>query len=518
MTWRSRNPQAGASWPRAALLLCGRRGVDASRVRVCVLSELQTHVMTPAAVYLGFQTHMQMMLICGKASVDNAVPMPTVMDAKAVKEIFCLTGTGGFLCCGSCQNVSSASDIPRLVHYTCDDPSKFVKHTHTSFIRLCDVVERGAAEMGRKIDVTNLQKFCGISYHKGAFPFDRYTRELSDITKLMYWDHMHTLSASGGIGQFTLNAAAVKLARSGFNMQKLDELIQMVKLPKCWGTIHPRFFRDRTDIPKIGHDSEGHVKAFSGEVLAATRLLSLTYRILLNAKVFPLVTDAMEYYTLLDTMRQVYDLFLIGDRLVQHTDLLQALLLKHHKLYCKLIPQCQKPKLHLALHLAECVKEHGYNVSAAAGERSIAQPKQAGSRAFRGFHKTLTGEAWHKTLKKLLIPAFGQPQYLPQKRRSTTIANAHESTSAVSMQGLLSVGDLVFWNVVGFHVGFIISIVQLDKCGTIIANVHPLVKEAEAVWRRIPTSVTLSVEISCLRALTYSVDAHGLCSILFPPV
>ena len=88
----------------------------------------------------------------------------------------------------------------------------------------------------------------------------------------------------------------------------------------------------------------------------------------------------------------------------------------------------------------------------------------------------------------------------------------------MSMQGLLSVGDLVFWNVVGFHVGFIISIVQLDKCGTISADVRPLVREAEAVWRRIPTSVTLSVEISCLRALTYSVDAHGLCSILFPPV
>ena len=54
MTWRSRNPQAGASWPRAARLLCGRHGVDASRVRVCVWSELQTHVMTPAAVSTSF--------------------------------------------------------------------------------------------------------------------------------------------------------------------------------------------------------------------------------------------------------------------------------------------------------------------------------------------------------------------------------------------------------------------------------------------------------------------------------
>ena len=141
-------------------------------------------------------------------------------------------------------------------------------------------------------------------------------------------------------------------------MKQLDALTQMVKLPKCWGTLHPRFLQDRTDIPIRGHDSEGHVKAFSGEVLSATRLLSLAFRDLLNSGVFPLVDDAREYYTMLDTLRQVYDLFLIGDRLVQHTDLLHGLLLKHHKLYCKLIPQRKKPKLHLALHLAECVKAH----------------------------------------------------------------------------------------------------------------------------------------------------------------
>ena len=95
--------------------------------------------------------------------------------------------------------------------------------------------------MARRIDMTHLQKFCGISYRQGGFAFDRYARQLSDITKLMYWDHMHTLSASGGIGQFTLNAAAVKLARCGFSMKQLGALTQMVKLPKCWGTLHPRF-------------------------------------------------------------------------------------------------------------------------------------------------------------------------------------------------------------------------------------------------------------------------------------
>ena len=72
-----------------------------------------------------------MILICCKASVDNAVPMQTVIDANAVKEIFCLTGTAGFLCCISCQSVTStARHNPRCVHYACDDPSKFGKHTH----------------------------------------------------------------------------------------------------------------------------------------------------------------------------------------------------------------------------------------------------------------------------------------------------------------------------------------------------------------------------------------------------
>ena len=153
-----------------------------------------------------------MTIICGKALVDNAVPMQTVMDAKAVKEIFCLTGTAGFLCCGSCQNVSTASDNPRCVHYACDDTSKFVKQTHASFIELCDVMERGAAEM-HKTELRLLQKYCGISWRPGGFAFDHYARQLSDIQSLMYWGHMHILSASGGIGHFTLNACAVKLAQ-----------------------------------------------------------------------------------------------------------------------------------------------------------------------------------------------------------------------------------------------------------------------------------------------------------------
>ena len=54
---------------------------------------------------------------------------------------------------------------------------------------------------------------------------------------------------------------------------------------------------------------------------------------------------------------------LIGDRLVDHADMLHKLLQHHQRLYVNIIPLCKKPKLHFALHLAECVKEHVYNVS-----------------------------------------------------------------------------------------------------------------------------------------------------------
>ena len=57
-------------------------------------------------------------------------------------------------------------------------------------------MENGAAEMW-KSDLAKLQKFAGVSWRPGGFAFDRYARQLSDIPKLMYWDHMHTLSASG---------------------------------------------------------------------------------------------------------------------------------------------------------------------------------------------------------------------------------------------------------------------------------------------------------------------------------
>ena len=103
-------------------------------------------------------------------------------------------------------------------------------------------------------------------------------------------------------------------------------------------------------MPSRGHECEGHVKAFSNEVLAGTRILSLLFRELLDSGLFHLLEIATEYCEMLDTLRQVYDLFLIRDMLGRPGEL--SILLEHrHMLNANLLHLCKKLKLHLAVDL-----------------------------------------------------------------------------------------------------------------------------------------------------------------------
>ena len=108
-------------------------------------------------------------------------------------------------------------------------------------------------------------------------------------------------------------------------------MAQAVKLPTCWTTLlHVEASR--------GHECEGHVTAFSNEVLAGTRILD---------SVFHLLEIATEYCEMLDTLRQVYDLFLIRDMLGRPGEL--SILLQHrHMLDANILHLCKKLKLYLA--------------------------------------------------------------------------------------------------------------------------------------------------------------------------
>ena len=165
-------------------------------------SALQTHILATRLYLRMFSNPHADDLHFLKASVDNAVPMPTVIDASTLAEMFGLTGTAGCFCCGLCQNVTStARHNPRCVHYAWVDPSMFGTHMHTTFIELCDVVVNGAADID-KTELRLVQKCTGPSWPHGCVAFGRYARKLPDMANMIY---------CVCIGQFTLNARAVIL-------------------------------------------------------------------------------------------------------------------------------------------------------------------------------------------------------------------------------------------------------------------------------------------------------------------
>ena len=92
---------------------------------------------------------------------------------------------------------------------------------------------------------------------------------------------------------------------------------------------------DQTRAPEC----EGHVTALSNEVFAGTRILGSSCHLL---------EILAEYCEMLDTLRQVYDLFLIGDMFVDHADMLQKLSQHRHMLDANLLHLCKKLKLYLA--------------------------------------------------------------------------------------------------------------------------------------------------------------------------
>ena len=126
-------------------------------------------------------------------------------------------------------------------------------------------------------------------------------------------------------------ARAVILTRRCFTLKQLDAVAQAVKLPKCWRTL---LHVEASRAPEC----EGHVTAFSNEVLTGTRILGSACHLL---------EILAEYCEMLDTLRQVYDLFLIRDMLGRPGE--RSVLLQHrHVLDANLLHLCKKLKLYLA--------------------------------------------------------------------------------------------------------------------------------------------------------------------------
>ena len=85
-----------------------------------------------------------------------------------------------------------------------------------------------------------------------------------------------------------------------------------------------------------------------------------------------------EHSALLRLARSMLEFLLWGDGALTFLDELRTTIHDHHVMYLKLLPQCNKPKLHYNRHLPEHMSRHNVNISCLPAERTHKGPKTKG--------------------------------------------------------------------------------------------------------------------------------------------
>ena len=167
-----------------------------------------------------------------------------IADMKAIDEVLCLKGSSSYRPCGACCHnvVGYIKEIPagladELVHYRCTDPRRFRQHSHRSFCQQADRLEHAKLTESAS-DFDQLEKACGLIYTPGGLPWDKYLREFLNIPEMVFFDSMHSWTASGGLGQYTINRFVLEACRVGkFSLKDIDDFKTHV--------------HERKDVPKL---------------------------------------------------------------------------------------------------------------------------------------------------------------------------------------------------------------------------------------------------------------------------
>lgn len=279
---------------------------------------------------------------------------------------------------------------------SCPDVSRFDRHTAASLNDAVDeLVGKHGAVTNKEFDF--LQKALGIVFCKDALVFDHYCRNVACMPETIFWDWMHCLVASGGIGQYHLNQVVLSVTKCGISLADIDEFCTRVSQPKGSGVkLGPKFFQDR-----IVQGSGSHIKAFASEMLVAIPVFGIYMDIIVKPAGL-----LRSHERCFDLLREITATISKGDRTVADANQLIELLHWHHVGYQALYPECMKPKLHFLKHAAECIAKFRCNLNCFGPERKHKEAKTIASFSFKKVSNTPLQLHPHcKTTADLLLQA-----------------------------------------------------------------------------------------------------------------
>jgi hypothetical protein len=410
----------------------------------------------------------------GQVYVFKARADTLIADMKAIDEVLCLKGSSSYRPCGaSCHNVVGyIKQIPagladELVHYRCTDPRRFRQHSHRSFCQQADRLEHAKLTESAS-DFDQLEKACGLIYTPGGLPWDKYLREYLNIPEMVFFDYMHSLTASGGLGQYVVNRFALEACRVGkFTLKDLDDFKTHVHGKKSVPKLGKTFFQDRVHKP-TPKSPDAHLKAFSSEVVSATNVLVMFAEHVLqtNPRVFALMAKHIEclklFHRILCLLRDDGD-ETIGEELL-------ATICKHNDLYLELWPEHEKPKLHYAIHAALSIIRKRTVMSCNDGERNLRIPKSLGSRVFKMWCDQLVTQGLNVFMEKVAdadnfkeVHMKGLKTALPHCGHFMGLDcnDVFSSVTATNCSGIIKKNDVVHFTAEGLRLGTVKYFVQI---------------------------------------------------------
>ena len=320
-------------------------------------------------------------------------------DEKAHNAIVGSKGASGTKPCHCCQNVvghKDAKDLPathRLVHYTCGDPDRFEPHTADSLQRHLGMLSQ-AATTGSAGELKKLQQVLGLNFDKDGLL-------LSDMAGMAnqpdstFWDWMHCIVASGGMGQYELNQFLRRIAKIKPEwLSYIDKIGQdVITWPKCSGYKKLRLadrLRKRDNKP---------IKLFASEVLQQIVVVGVFAETTLKQE-----GHLPEERQCFELLGRILYLLRRGDAAVQQVELLRTLVIQHHNLFLKLYPKCGKPKVHYTMHVPDCIARFKVNLSCFSPERLHKFTKHIAAFSFKGLTKCLLSRSVAALVDAVSLP------------------------------------------------------------------------------------------------------------------
>jgi hypothetical protein len=149
-------------------------------------------------------------------------------DWEQIVKWFGLTGYHGSVPCGSiCRNVvgrcSYFEDDAHLLHLHSHDYEKQVHHTFETLAATADHIKH-LAQHGTAEDLALEVQATGLKYDKDdeGILFDVECRNLLRPPECQYFDWQHTMVASGGVFQYSLNQLLRQFVLHGVAVEDLD--------------------------------------------------------------------------------------------------------------------------------------------------------------------------------------------------------------------------------------------------------------------------------------------------------